>query len=58
VLRALKNEPGYESNDSEAFETKESIEEYKHMEEDALHGLKNARAEEAAVSSPNLLVPC
>jgi hypothetical protein len=52
ALCALKAEPRYESDDSEALEMKQSIEQYKCTAEDALHGLKNMCVEEAAVSSP------
>jgi hypothetical protein len=51
-LRALKKEPRYESDGSEAMETKQSIEQYKRASEDALHGLKSKRVEVGAVSSP------
>jgi hypothetical protein len=39
-LRALKKEVGYDSDDSEAIETKKSIDQYKHASEDALSGLQ------------------
>ncbi len=54
ALRALKKEPDYDSDDSEAVETKESIEQYKRASEDALRDLQNATApvdEEATVPS-------
>jgi hypothetical protein len=34
------------------MDTKQLIKEYKHTLEEALHGLKNVRAEEAAFPSP------
>jgi hypothetical protein len=53
ALRALRKELDYDSEDSEAIETKQSIAEYKRAAEEALDGLKNARVEEArGPSSP------
>jgi hypothetical protein len=53
ALRALRKELDYDSEDSEAIETKQSIAEYKRAAEEALDGLKNARVVEArGPSSP------
>jgi hypothetical protein len=55
ALRALKNSAGYDTDDSEVFETKQSIAEYKRAAQEALDGLRNARnsvVEEEAVCSP------
>jgi hypothetical protein len=53
ALHALKAKPRYESDYSEAMETKQSFEQYKHaVKEVALCGLKNMSVENAAVSSP------
>jgi hypothetical protein len=51
-LRALKAKHGYNSDNSEIIEAKESIQDYKHHAEDACRGLKNMMVEDAVVSSP------
>jgi hypothetical protein len=47
ALRALRKELDYDSEDSEAIETKQLTAEYKRAAEEALDGLKHARVEEA-----------
>ncbi len=53
ALRARRKELDYDSEDSEAIETKQSMAEYKRAAEEALNDLRNARVEEArGPSSP------
>jgi hypothetical protein len=52
TLRALKAKHGYNSDNSEAMEAKESIQDYKCHAEDAGSGLKNIMVEDVVVSSP------
>jgi hypothetical protein len=52
LVCALKPESRYESDESEAMEMKQPIEQYKCAAKDALHGLKSKHVEEATVSSP------